>query len=260
MARADEVRGHHRQIRSRNIPTPIIAGNPSFLHHLLLYLFDFCPIFSRHPKQPIYMPEKASIYINCATSQCNQASKSETPSWSIPRTMHAKHRNTIKQHPRPWPSSSVKSIYCESLFFIPAIWFVSYLIRWWRQGDWDETMRLYLRRTETYEGVAQIPIRVLRQCLLFALYLFFSLLAFYYSPGITALLLMCPTPSYSARLGERDKEEVGIVPDGVTGSQSDPLRNRSILLLSSCELLLRSKGLVALYKGFLNQFCVLQIE
>jgi hypothetical protein len=38
----------------------------------------------------------------------------------------------------------------------------------------------------------------------------------------------------------------GDVPDSVTSSQSDPLRNRSVLLLSSCELLLRAEGLVAL--------------
>lgn len=36
------------------------------------------------------------------------------------------------------------------------------------------------------------------------------------------------------------------VPDGVTGSQSDPLRNRSVLLLSFRKLLLRTEGLVAL--------------
>jgi len=37
-----------------------------------------------------------------------------------------------------------------------------------------------------------------------------------------------------------------IVPDGVTSSQSDPLRDRSVLLLGSRELLLRTEGLVAL--------------
>ena len=39
---------------------------------------------------------------------------------------------------------------------------------------------------------------------------------------------------------------VEIVPDGVTSPQSDPLGNGSVLLLSSRELLLRAKGLVAL--------------
>jgi hypothetical protein len=39
---------------------------------------------------------------------------------------------------------------------------------------------------------------------------------------------------------------VDIVPDGVTSPQSDPLGNGSVLLLSSRELLLRAKGLVAL--------------
>ena len=37
------------------------------------------------------------------------------------------------------------------------------------------------------------------------------------------------------------------VPDGVTSSQSDPLRNWSVLLLSSRKLLLRAEGLVALF-------------
>ncbi len=36
------------------------------------------------------------------------------------------------------------------------------------------------------------------------------------------------------------------IPDGVTSPQSDPLRDRSVLLLGSCELLLRAEGLVAL--------------
>ncbi len=37
-----------------------------------------------------------------------------------------------------------------------------------------------------------------------------------------------------------------IVPDGVTSSQSDPLRDWSVLLLGSRQLLLRTEGLVAL--------------
>jgi hypothetical protein len=39
------------------------------------------------------------------------------------------------------------------------------------------------------------------------------------------------------------------IPDRVTSSQSDPLRNRSVLLLGSRELLLRAEGLVALLNG-----------
>ena len=39
----------------------------------------------------------------------------------------------------------------------------------------------------------------------------------------------------------------GIVPDGVTSSQTDPLRNRSVLLLGSRELDFRTEGLVALW-------------
>jgi len=44
---------------------------------------------------------------------------------------------------------------------------------------------------------------------------------------------------------DRDWLREGI-PDSVTSSQSDPLRNRSVLLLGSRELLLRTEGLVAL--------------
>lgn len=36
------------------------------------------------------------------------------------------------------------------------------------------------------------------------------------------------------------------VPDGVTGSQADPLGNRAVLLLRFGKLLLGSEGLVAL--------------
>ncbi len=45
-----------------------------------------------------------------------------------------------------------------------------------------------------------------------------------------------------------------IVPDGVTSSQSDPLRNWTVLLLGSGELLLRTEGLVGLYRGLIS-FC-----
>jgi hypothetical protein len=38
------------------------------------------------------------------------------------------------------------------------------------------------------------------------------------------------------------------VPDGVTSPQSDPLRDRSVLLLGFRQLLLRPEGLVALWK------------
>ena len=46
------------------------------------------------------------------------------------------------------------------------------------------------------------------------------------------------------------KVQVGhLVPDSVTSSQSNPLRNGSVLLLRFGELLLRSKRLVALSKN-----------
>ena len=53
----------------------------------------------------------------------------------------------------------------------------------------------------------------------------------------------------SSRASKVEETSAGIgccIPDGVTGSQSDPLRDRSVLLLSSGELLLRAEGLVAL--------------
>jgi hypothetical protein len=74
--------------------------------------------------------------------------------------------------------------------------------------------------------VVQIPMRVLRQCLRFALYLSFGV-------SLGRSLWGC--------------SKAQDVPDGVTSSQSDPLRNRSVLLLGSGELLLRTEGLVALY-------------
>jgi hypothetical protein len=47
------------------------------------------------------------------------------------------------------------------------------------------------------------------------------------------------------------------IPDRVTSSQSDPLRNRSVLLLGSGELLLRAEGLVALLNA--SSASILQI-
>ena len=49
------------------------------------------------------------------------------------------------------------------------------------------------------------------------------------------------------------------VPDGVTSSQSDPLRNRSVLLLSFRKLLLRAEGLVALRSWISSAFALLNI-
>ena len=47
------------------------------------------------------------------------------------------------------------------------------------------------------------------------------------------------------------------IPDRVASSQSDPLRNRSVLLLGSGELLLRAEGLVALLNA--SSASILQI-
>jgi hypothetical protein len=48
------------------------------------------------------------------------------------------------------------------------------------------------------------------------------------------------------------------LPDRVTSSQADPLRNRSVLLLGSGELLLRAEGLVALLN--VSSASILQIS
>jgi hypothetical protein len=44
------------------------------------------------------------------------------------------------------------------------------------------------------------------------------------------------------------KIEVIAIPDGVTSSETDPLRNWSVLLLCLCKLLLGSETLVTLLK------------
>ncbi len=73
-----------------------------------------------------------------------------------------------------------------------------------------------------------MPIRVLRQCLLFALYLRSS------HP-----LASRTTPLSLERL-------VQCLPDGVAGPQANPLWDRAVLLLRFGELLLRPEGLVGL--------------
>ena len=42
------------------------------------------------------------------------------------------------------------------------------------------------------------------------------------------------------------------IPDRVAGSQANPLWNWAILLLRSCELLLRSEALVGLPQGYIS--------
>jgi len=98
-------------------------------------------------------------------------------------------------------------------------------------------------RTGRERRVVQMPMRVLRQCLRFALYLSIKSVRMWlpqqYVPSSKLLEIVEP---WRRGLGGCS------IPDRVTSSQSDPLRNRSVLLLGSGELLLRAEGLVALLK------------
>jgi hypothetical protein len=58
------------------------------------------------------------------------------------------------------------------------------------------------------------------------------------------------------RVALSDVEGEGVVPYGVTGSETDPLRDGSVLLLSSGELDLCAEGLVAL-EGTMSVCCSL---
>ena len=78
-----------------------------------------------------------------------------------------------------------------------------------------------------------MPMRVLRQCRRFALYL--SCPVSYTSPVFSMIILWA-----------RDKIEC--LPDGVSCAQTDPLRDGAILLLCFGELLFCAKGFVALNK------------
>jgi len=99
-----------------------------------------------------------------------------------------------------------------------------------------------VRRMGRERRVVQMPMRVLRQCLRFALYLF---------------MISINTSSYAILLPLFDiYSEVQLirsaVPDGVTGPQSDPLRDGPVLLLGSRELLLRAEGLMALFESIIS--------
>ena len=83
-----------------------------------------------------------------------------------------------------------------------------------------------------------MPIRVLRQCLRLALYLNTKTSA---CCSIRDLTLV--TPQYPPRMSAYLES---FVPDGVVGSQSNPLRNRAVLLLRFGELLLGAERLVRL--------------
>lgn len=73
-----------------------------------------------------------------------------------------------------------------------------------------------------------MPIRVLRQCLLFALY------------------LHCTRPLASAATSLSIRRLIRCLPDGVAGPQANPLWDGAVLLLRFGELLLRPEGLVGL--------------
>jgi hypothetical protein len=99
-----------------------------------------------------------------------------------------------------------------------------------------------------------MPMRVLRQCLLLALYLCVekSLARHVY----TALGCTDDARDKSSFVSVRDREEFSGdvrgrdgtgIPDGVSSPQTDPLRDGSILLLSLCKLDLGAERLVALF-------------
>jgi hypothetical protein len=70
-----------------------------------------------------------------------------------------------------------------------------------------------------------------------------------YCPFALESASRCTAAFPSSQSGGGDLGKCGgcSIPDRVTSSQSDPLRNRSVLLLGSRELLLRAEGLVALW-------------
>jgi hypothetical protein len=88
-----------------------------------------------------------------------------------------------------------------------------------------------------------MPRRVLRQCLLLALYLLFQ-----HSP-VSKTSSSLPVPG--GWFGSIVSSDGQSVPDGVTSSQADPLGNGPVLLLGFRKLLLGSEGLVALYERLL---------
>jgi hypothetical protein len=80
-----------------------------------------------------------------------------------------------------------------------------------------------------------MPMRVLRQCLRFALYL-----------HAHSLAICCHTIRTNIGSAHFPNSSEVAIPDGVARPQSDPLWDRSVLLLRFGELLLRSEGLVGL--------------
>jgi|SRR5690242_1748064 len=88
-----------------------------------------------------------------------------------------------------------------------------------------------------------MPRRVLRQCLLLALYLWESVSHCFLHRSSRDIL--------SERLWNAGACGVG-VPDGVVCPQADPLGDGTVLLLSLCKLLLGAERLLGLYKSLEN--------
>lgn len=100
----------------------------------------------------------------------------------------------------------------------------------------------------------------MRQCLRLALYLNSSIVSNFVSivQGLVsrkvnrskspqcAVFLDCKTSGILPLL-PRPKSALGIVPNGVASSETDPLGDRAVLLLRLGELLLRAERLVALF-------------
>lgn len=82
--------------------------------------------------------------------------------------------------------------------------------------------------------------RVLRQCLLLALYLWFM--------SVSVQFVHCSScpPEMSSLFHQFVLLHGVVVPDGVAGSEADPLRDGAVLLLGLSQLLLGAEGLVGL--------------
>lgn len=95
----------------------------------------------------------------------------------------------------------------------------------------------------------------MRQCLRLALYLLFlvSLLVL----GFKALEVVGPSQGWVGVRGHEISE--GFVPDGVTGTETDPLGDGTVLLLRLGKLLLDTESLVALCGDNIRQLNPLNI-
>lgn len=91
-----------------------------------------------------------------------------------------------------------------------------------------------------------MPILVLRQCLRLALYLLF------FADQYLLFSLVLSTPLILSVAFDGSDDVAGFerwrsVPDGVVGSETDPLRDGTVLLLGLGQLLLGAESLVGLY-------------